>query len=719
MKRNLLNGFLAFSLLIGASTTGKAQVVETYYQDNSFVKNFAEKNIPANLLKSLELKVSDNNYNKYAVYDRSMLMAADEANEVFNVEFELKHDGVEVHNTDLQIMNSETHKGTTMFIDNDDVKAATQLEAAKYDFIYTIRSYDNVYLLIKEQVDINADTKITFDVNDATNVYDFKQVKLNGDECVLDKGQILKDDTYQRLEKGNIDVVASVFLFCIDDDVRWISLSQESFDDVDVPMKAPSRSHIRMNDVSDRISLSLTGCFMADMNLFAFQTIADMAQPGVIKNNADNYVLYEETFKSTPYANGASGYMGLNVRAAINGLYQYHPMNGIGITVFSPLEAKDNKVSYYVDGAEQKDNYKMLTFPIFFEDDMFGTFGLPSIVSKQNGVQYVNAGHDQLNWHIFQIIEGGDYYSSVNAYPGNKAFAFTQDQKMQSYANNAPINSVCALDAVYGTAKYTYLDCTFVGRYGEVRSSDLAGLQVKATYNGEDVICEDISKINDIMNNGLREPGYYDIVYTNNNIMVDDMKGKNVTHIHNDWTLEDYTAPTLQMLWFKNNQGQITDRFETVDEAILEFAGGDFAYYTSTTGTWFNCQPQTAEVYFSAYGEEEWKTVGVQEIAENYYMPSFGYFYRGELKDADGLTEKGWYDLKVKLTDASGNYQEQIISPAFYINNSVETAIDEVNEADNTVESVYTADGIQIGEMQKGMNIVRYANGEVKKIIVK
>ena len=40
-------------------------------------------------------------------------------------------------------------------------------------------------------------------------------------------------------------------------------------------------------------------------------------------------------------------------------------------------------------------------------------------------------------------------------------------------------------------------------------------------------------------------------------------------------------------------------------------------------------------------------------------------------------------------------------------------------ESDVTVTAIYTADGKQIGELQNGLNIVKFSNGKTKKIMIK
>ena len=119
----------------------------------------------------------------------------------------------------------------------------------------------------------------------------------------------------------------------------------------------------------------------------------------------------------------------------------------------------------------------------------------------------------------------------------------------------------------------------------------------------------------------------------------------------------------------------------------------------------------------------------VEEIPENFFAPSFGYFYRGSLKDVTGAGEKGWFDLKIRLEDAAGNWQEQVISPAFRIDDKVDTGIENNNQYTITNnQEVYDLMGRKVGNgsrlldngyCNKGISIVRRANGDVRKVVNK
>lgn len=46
-------------------------------------------------------------------------------------------------------------------------------------------------------------------------------------------------------------------------------------------------------------------------------------------------------------------------------------------------------------------------------------------------------------------------------------------------------------------------------------------------------------------------------------------------------------------------------------------------------------------------------------------MPAFGHFYEADLSGVKA--ENQWVDVRLEIADATGNYQKQTISPAFFV----------------------------------------------------
>ena len=123
------------------------------------------------------------------------------------------------------------------------------------------------------------------------------------------------------------------------------------------------------------------------------------------------------------------------------------------------------------------------------------------------------------------------------------------------------------------------------------------------------------------------------------------------------------------------------------------------------------------KVEYAPADSEDFKELAVEEVPENYSMPYFGHFWKSSLKDVEGKSENGWFKLRVTLTDAAGNSQEQTMWPAFYIKDSlgVESAI--ANDA--SAPEYFNLQGMRLARPESGSLVIRRQGGTVSKILVK
>lgn len=338
-------------------------------------------------------------------------------------------------------------------------------------------------------------------------------------------------------------------------------------------------------------------------------------------------------------------------------------------------------------------------------------------------------------------------------YPGHEAFSFTNENKGMLYGASAPFCNfeMTSFFSENLNATMFYYNPLYIGQMGEQRGTDLNYTQTTVKFNNNEVYDGDYYGVREFTYNwatSSHEKGVFDLTFANSNIEVDGLAGKNVTHIIYDEQKEDAMAPVLQMLQFRSTDDVVTNSFENPKDGILQFAGGDFVYneIPGTDINWYDCKAQTVAVAYSPYGQNSWTELAVDEIPELYRMPGFGYFYRGSLESVNRESSNGWYDLKITLTDASGNMQEQTISPAFRIGNV--TGVSEtlqstmslrhvgrqlyVDGVDSAGVSVYTADGmcvvkaadavtrpVSLGNVAPGMYVVRATAADGRQIVRK
>ncbi len=212
--------------------------------------------------------------------------------------------------------------------------------------------------------------------------------------------------------------------------------------------------------------------------------------------------------------------------------------------------------------------------------------------------------------------------------------------------------------------------------------------------------------------------GEVDATIVNDAVDVDGLAGSNKSQVHYLAGAEDQTPPTMTMLHFKGDNGDVTDRFVSADEGVLEFTAGDFnMLFTPQNAQYFDRQMlETVIVSYSPYGEDNWNELSVEEVPENYW-PTMGEFYTASLSSVTGEALNGWFDLKIRLTDAAGNWQEQVISPAFRINDLAYSNVATIG-SDNAHEVArYSLDGKRVDMNHRGVTIVKMSDGTARKVI--
>lgn len=351
---------------------------------------------------------------------------------------------------------------------------------------------------------------------------------------------------------------------------------------------------------------------------------------------------------------------------------------------------------------------------------------------NDNGIiRFVNANHDGCGNGMFSNKEGGRY--SV-CFPGHPAYNYDSDEVRSHNGESSPSASVMTMSLDRGKgARVTFLLPCYIGRRGEVRNSDHSAVSTQVRVNGETVFEDATEPISLLGWLAERYEGAertkVEVTWVNKNFTVDGLQGSNITTINYDETLEDETAPQLQMLSFKDEVGQFTDRFKKAADGIIEFSVGDFDWVNGENYTfWYTVDQPTVKVEYAPYGEDEFSPLVVDEVPELFMMPNFGYFYRGSLSVVNRSSDTGWYDLRFTLTDENGNQTVQTISPAFKIGKgaglnavAVESEVKVVGRSVNAPEGsrIYRLDGTEAGtsDLMPGVYIVAAPAGATKIVI--
>jgi hypothetical protein len=617
------------------------------------------------------------------------------------------------------------------------------LPAGTYNFLahYINDTFGPQIFVVREDVEVNSDMTLVLDAAEATNTLQFRAKLPSGDYARLpyaDFSESAYDPTYDYSQCNVDNIYFNEFMY--HEDCGLIaSMSGSAGYERDVNGETMSGEAIfdyRINNVSDKFKF------------VQFRAMPDKDANGVygvllqtngtanlkIENDVANYHHYEETFQPTPLYEqmGCETY---NSQIIIYNLLNEELLGEMDCELVTTVPAVDYCLELPADDDAQQ--FNTLIYPkrndyqarvVVWEEyddegnviDQFkwpvsyGVYGLP-IRFTADGYEYVNNNHSIYGDYGFQMPEGG---GTVVEYPGHPAFSFMQDAKVEQYGNSAPINAFMTQtvnEEDFETPVVWFKPC-YIGQLGEVRESDTSCYGLNILHDGESVLDDNLEEFNFEdwaweWAETEHDKGLMQIYMVNNNISVDGVSGENYMIVAYDENNEDLCAPTLQMLHFVNNDGTITTHFANADEGTLEFAGGDFNWHDEDGNWWFDEKEATVCVEYAPYQSDDFTELEATEVPELYTIPGFGHFYRASLASVDKESTNGWYDLRIRLTDAAGNYQLQTISPAFKIDDQsglkqvtadstgrvyVKDGTLYVEGADNATVAVYTTDGRRV-----------------------
>lgn len=619
-----------------------------------------------------------------------------------------------------------------------DIVTAT-VPPGTYDFAVCFQSIEkhDLYWVIREQVEVTEDATFTLTPEEATNHISFVNYGPDGNVLKHDLFGGYDEETWEPiiLEEGDVEVTnidCSVYLKGVGTLGSYSNMVSGPWPE---ELRTVPFNEYYVNDVSDRYVFTQSRICTNGPELWYMSYFStDDVHAGVMENNPEDYVLCQDNYQFSPHGQGEIGY-------------------GAGVAIYTFENGLDTGYGNVVAGeeksAKQGDTYSINVYnSIPFEDHNYE--GLNLLVGNQFIEGYLLSFYDewsgqeyydisgQTRMTLYAIQDGQRAFHNIGHFdsygapsgktgaltengrfrhqllPAPAAFTYPVEERLGTVGDNCPINAVNVM-SYYNEYEGDVMSFgnNYVGRYGESRLCDDAEVTQSIKFNGEE--------IEDPANWSREGKGTWEFNVSNTNIVVDRLQGENKTVVYFDETNEESTCPGIEMLHFRSEAG-ITDRFATAADGTMEFMGGAFKYnyYPEFWEGVYDCQPMEVTVEYSPYGEENWRALAVEEVPELFQMPGWGYFYRASLADVTGKATQGWFDVRFKLQDEAGNWQEQVVSPAFRIDDLVSTGVEEVEAAGDAREVArYSVDGRQLSAPQPGLNIIRMSDGTSRKVWVK
>ena len=531
-----------------------------------------------------------------------------------------------------------------------------------------------VLTMFKESVTITGDTEIHFSTDEATLCVTSDGYLPDGRKVSLG---ILTDPENFEIDYTNAtaDIVVSstvVYRKNVGSIATGVRMANFGMSEEEVN----SISRMKVSPLSDNYTVCTTALVGADEKCYVLEITGTGTEKTTIRNEAP-FVMYQDDFVHSPIHDeiGCEKYKShVTCASWINevtlgggGIDLTYDNPEVWISAGTPDPDAEVRIQTVVTVGNYEFHKIMKDSEGFEYDAMAATMGLP-VRRIQDGWEYINNNHSECGNYSFQCPEED---VDVTEFPGHPAYTFTTATKGQTYGDSAPLNSVMIQKNAYGEETIIYVEPAYIGRLGEVRGADYACVKTDFSYNGEAKLTNSSDYLgSDWQYNWSTDghaPGKIDITFRNDNIKVDGLQGKNVTEVSYDERNEDVTAPTLQMLIFKDNNGKVTDRFDNAADGTMYFSGGDFQWH-SDDRFYFTYEKAEPKVEYAPYGEDSFTALEVSAIPELFFMPGFGDCYSTNLAKVDRPSRTGWFDLRIEMTDKAGNRQCQTISPAFKIN---------------------------------------------------
>lgn len=556
------------------------------------------------------------------------------------------------------------------------------LPAGSYDIEVQLETMDGYIILLAPETIVEGDREITLDAADATVEINWTALLPDGEKA---HGDIYRYDpeTFEVLEEipGNcLDLTHCLDITNTKHGIGSSIMGGEITAIVGDTEMTIGAGNVRIMPSNDYLLSRNTHVTGMDGG-YVIALVSDALQSADLSNNTENYKVIKPEFVYTPFQpepqifgegddqvvfefdkDKAFSLVSYDVKSGL--------LTGIGSTTLTGPEYERRWI-YVCQDPSNIDRYQVMPVPTVVEDWDYKNVGLP-----------VNT--EAYPYHVVAINNSENFGPYMNLPEDRNIYLNRTENPWLSFDVDKPHvwNYGCPTQ-VFRTAAADWgesFSFSYIGRLGERREVDQLATVGYVSVNGEapsDEVLENLQY------GQLPQEGKINFEFTDSNVMIDNIAGKNVSKLEFDMKREDWCPPTLQIVRFIDTDGNFTDRYPEGKDGVIEFYGGDFICHNNpeTWISWYTEVPASeVSVEYAPYNTNDFLPLEVENIPERDFMPGFGTYYRGSLASVDRPSENGWFDVRIKLTDTSGNYQEQTFSPAFWIEANV--GVNEVTGSD-------------------------------------
>ncbi|MGB3345189.1 MAG: T9SS type A sorting domain-containing protein [Aequorivita sp.] len=506
------------------------------------------------------------------------------------------------------------------------------------------------HYVLKEQQNIQTNTTVQINTADANNYVAITAYDENGD--------ILLD-----IEGGSISFQRFFYFNPIN------KVTTSDFLNEDEPVGGADPDHnFYINDVSSRYSIiqSLKTISISHANYYTkFQTLTGIDNSVSLQNDPTAWSYHEENFQPTKVAL-SEVFQAHFVASTFNGILLVGWMESAG----GLIAPGDADFRGFINNPLDGDPVDLIVIPAII--DRFVPFS-----PTTGGIDYFTKGNPVFSDGNGGVIYGSGDVSQAGAFPSDDYYVVSNgDVQLLPLNPRFSFDDTTTPSAVQGNnvpiivtnfrATPNSFNSIYRGRYGETRESDYLATHIVVKQNGSIVFS---GSYEDFTTFHFPSGGQFEIVLTNGNTLMEGLQGLNTTSITYNADQND-VPPTLQHLQFRDADDQVTSVFDSGQGATVRLAAGDFVYHAigGSRGYYSYKEGSNVSLSYSIHNENNWTELGLTKDPTYFQMPGFGDYYEASLTGIGSQNSNVWYDVKVICIDTDGNKQEQIISPAFKIN---------------------------------------------------
>lgn len=652
------------------------------------------------------------------------------------VEVTLQYDSEKYHCGFLQVANAE-HSYSEFPMSNsviiDDVEPGDYYLIVSFSNLADYTLPGSLYVVKKISVYSGESSWVTIKPEMATETVAFDMVLPDGKAPVLPTAtpETMNNSSLLDRTNANVDEVAAFFAIA-NDEIGTVMLSSGNQNcTVEGTQYGPLYQAIGISPLDDTWHIGAVRWMktMADEYYLTSSTVnGTSTKPEV---NSTEFEKWDYAFAQNPVCeefNTPANMYGFTATPLINGT-----MDPMGFLLYAKMQPQFYMAKPKGAASEKWDfNYAIELNKVEYDVDIITNWGsMPDIRSimaplvsfgKDTGkLTYLAAGSSHYGSPLWWNEEG----SNPLVYPGNVTFEAGANNQLFPLGSTAPVavGNMVVYAGEEDEPNELSFTTTYVGLYGEGRCADDAMSTAKFTANGETTECpmDEFEKQFDQIQAEKKTTGAFTLEFLNDkNIVFQGVKGYNNLRVDvANGSGSDVCPPTFTMLQFRDNAGQITNAFSKASDGVIMLSGADFNFVEDKEA--FDCvAPASIKVEYAPAGSDDFKEIAVEEDADKFYLPEYGFYWSGSLKDVEGMTAAGHYQLRLTMTDAAGNSQTQTIFPAFSV--AEFAGIDHIS-ADDAAQSnapvvYYNLQGKRVAEPSNGVYI-RVQGSRATKVMVR